>query len=157
MADLRLFFVQEGYQNVATYIASGNIVFDSELPPDVPLLEDSFEDEFGFRSEVFLRDEHQVRSVLDRVPWKDGDGAVEVSFLERPAEPEAAAALEATAVAPEWLAVSGIEVFFLRVGKGVPTTHKETASTRLLDMKMTRRGVSTVRKISERFLQAPTK
>ncbi|MEE8457656.1 MAG: DUF1697 domain-containing protein, partial [Acidimicrobiia bacterium] len=128
-------------------------IFDSDAAPDIDEIEAAFADEFMFQSEVFLRDRDQIRSVLDRVPWTRDDGVIEVSFLERPPVPEAAASLEATAVHPEWLAVSGSEVFFLRVAKEIPTTHKESTSMRILGMKMTGRGLATVTNINDRFLR----
>jgi uncharacterized protein (DUF1697 family) len=152
MTDLAQFFRDCGYAAVSTYIASGNVIFDSDAPPDIAGIESAFQHEFSFPSEVFLRDRDQIRSIVDRAPWTDLAGVTEVSFLERAPTPEAAAALEATAVAPEELAVSGSEVFFLRIGKGTPTVHKETTAMRLLGMKMTRRGLATVVKIHERFL-----
>lgn len=152
MVDLVRFFGDCGYDNVSTYIGSGNVIFDSEPPPDVDQIEVAFEDEFMFRSEVFLRDRGQIRSILDRVPWTGDDGVIEVSFLERPPVPEAAASLEASAVRPEQLAVSGSEVFFLREAKEIPTTHKESTSIRILGMKMTRRGLATVTNIFDRFI-----
>ncbi len=152
MVDVARFFRDRGYTNVTTYIASGNVIFDSDLPPDVEQIENAFEDEFLFRSEVFLRDRDQIRSILGRVPWTEVDGVIEVSLLEYPPIPEAATALEATAVHPEKLSVSDSEVFFLRAGKGVPTTHKESTSMQILGQKMTRRGLATVNKIHDRFV-----
>ncbi len=152
MAELARVFENCGYADVSTHIASGNVIFDSVSPPDVEQIESAFEDCFKFRSEVFLRDRDQICSILKRVPWTRDDGVIEVSFLERQPTPEAATSLEATAVHPEGLAVSGSEVFFLRVGKEVPTTHKESTSMRILAMKMTRRGLVTVTKIHDRFL-----
>jgi uncharacterized protein (DUF1697 family) len=152
MADLRQVYVDLGYSEAATYIATGNVIFDSSKPPNVPLLESAFRRAFGFSAEVFLRDADEIRSLLVRIPWKDTDGVVEVSFLESDADPEAARVLEETAVEPEALVVSGSEVLFLREGGGLPTTHKESTSTRILGMTMTRRGLATIRKINERFL-----
>jgi hypothetical protein len=90
--------------------------------------------------------------LLKRIPWQDSNGVVEVSFLEARHHPESARALEATAVVPEALVVSNSEILFLREGKGLETTHKESTSMRILGMKMTRRGEATVRQIHDRFL-----
>lgn len=155
MVDLRRVYVDLGYTDAATYIATGNVIFESDSRPDASLLESAFEETFGFHSEVFLRDENEIKSVLARIPWRDTDGSVEVSFLETVADIESARALEATAVRPEALSVSDSEVFFLREGNGVPTTHKESTSIRILGMKMTRRGLSTVQQINSRFLAQP--
>ncbi len=152
MADLADFFRDNGYENVSTFIASGNVIFDSRTRPEIAALEDAFEREFLFRSEVFLRSGDEVRSVLERAPLPGAGHVVEVSFLERHPDAEAADELERTAVGPEELLVSGAEVFFVRVGGGAPTTHKESDSMRILGLKMTRRGLATVARIHDRFL-----
>lgn len=152
MADLADFFRDCGYENVSTFIASGNVIFDSRTTPEVTVLEDAFERQFSFRSEVFLRTSDEVRSILDRTPSTATGFVVEVSLLERQPHGEAADVLEATAIPPEELLVSGAEVFFVRVGGGAPTAHKESNSMRILGMKMTRRGLATVANIHDRFL-----
>jgi uncharacterized protein (DUF1697 family) len=153
MADLRSVYTETGLSNVETYIASGNVVFDAANPPSAPHLQEIFEERFGFTSEIFLRTSDELRTVVESVPWEPGFQVVEVSFLGRVPQRDDALALERSAVAPEALAVSGREVFFRRGGKGAPTTHKESTSIELLGMNMTRRGLATVQKIANRFLQ----
>jgi uncharacterized protein (DUF1697 family) len=152
MADLRELYASLGYREAATYIATGNVIFDSDSAPDVARLEEAFEARFGFASEVFLRDEEEIATLLERVPWTSEEGVAEVSFLEFEADAEAGRALEATGVQPEALHVLGREVLFLREGGGAPTTHKESTSMKILGMKMTRRGLATVRKIHDKHL-----
>ena len=152
MIDLRRVYTDLGFANVVTFIATGNVIFDSDVRPDTSRLEDAFEEAFGFSSEVFLRDAGQIAAMLERIPWHDSDGVVEISFLEARPDPESARALEATAFEPEALVVRDSEVLFLREGKGLETTHKESTSMRILGMKMTRRGAATVRQIDHRFL-----
>ena len=152
MADLREMYISLGYHDPATYIATGNVIFDSESSPDVARLEQAFEARFGFASEVFLRDEEEIATLLKCVPWASDEGVAEVSFLEFNADEDAARTLEATALEPEALLVLDREVLFLREGGGMPTTHKESTSMKLLGMKMTRRGLATVRKIHDKYL-----
>jgi uncharacterized protein (DUF1697 family) len=152
MLDLRDVYVGLGYADAVTYIATGNVIFESGSIPDIAQLESAFEAKFGFASEVFLRDEEEIVALLDRIPWRGTDGVVEVSFLEFSPHARAARELEATAVEPEALSVAGREVMFLRQGGGLPTAHKESTSMRILGMKMTRRGMSTVQKIFDKFL-----
>jgi len=154
MVDLRAIYESMGYADVATYIATGNVIFDAPSPPLVAELEDRFLERFGFASEVFLRTAFDIRSIVEAVPWTGDDDVVEVSFLEREPQSAQARALEATATEPEVLVVAGREVFFLRgLGRGVATIHKESTSMRILDMKMTRRGVSTIKQIDARYVQ----
>lgn len=155
MVDLRQVYVEAGLQEVATHRASGNVIFESSGPPDVSGLELAFTARFGFPAEVFLRSSEQISRVLDAVPWAESDGITEISFLERVPGADAARELEATARAPEVLVVSGREVLFLRNGRSADTVHKESTSMRILGMKMTRRGVSTVREIHDGFPATP--
>jgi len=149
---LRDVFVAGGFENVATYIASGNVIFDAETPPLPTKLEGAFEQHVGFRAEVFLRRSSEICAVLDRVPWRNDSGVIDVSFLEQEPDPVRARTLEASSVAPEQIVVIGTEVYFLRTGRGVPTTHKESFTVEMLGMSTTRRGLATIERISERFL-----
>lgn len=152
MADLRDVYASLGYPEAATYIATGNVIFDSDHVPDIGRLEEAFEARFGFASEVFLRNEEEIATLLESVPWTSDRGVAEVSFLEFDTDRDAARALEATAVEPEALRVLDREVLFLREGGGAPTMHKESTSMKILGMKMTRRGIATVRKIYDKHL-----
>lgn len=152
MADLRAVFADGGYPDAATHIATGNVIFEWDATPDVAAMEAFLDDGFGFENRVFLRSADEIESLLSAVPWTDPDDLVEVSFVEDVPDAASSRALEATAVEPERLLVVGREVLFLREGKGLPTTHKESATERLLGMKTTRRGMATVQAIWDRFL-----
>ena len=153
MADLRAVYEELGYAGVATHIASGNVIFDAPSPPPALELEAAFHDRFAFVSEVFLRSSADMCSIIEAVPWKGENDVVEVSFLEREPESPSVRELEASAVDPEALAVTGREVFFLRgLGRGVPTIHKESTSVSILGMKMTRRGMATIRQVHTRYV-----
>lgn len=154
MADVRAAFMDAGYEDVATYLASGNAVVTSATRPAEAAVSGVVADRFGFESEAFVRSRSEVRSILDRVPWDPATGLIEVSFLDTMPNQEAARSLEATAVPPEALVVSEHEVFLRRVGGGVESTHKEETTARMLGAVTTRRGLRTVQGIYDRFLQA---
>ena len=153
MADLRRVFAAAGYPDAATHLATGNVVFERDAPPD-PLAVEAFLDQaLGFHNRVFLRSAPEIERLLEAIPWRRPGDLVEVSFLEREPDPRAARALEATAEPPEALRVVGREVLFLREGKGIPTVHKESTTERILGTVTTRRGIATVAGIAERFLR----
>lgn len=153
MADLRDLYETLGYRDVDTHLATGNVIFEASSPPLPVDLEDSFYDRFGFVSDVFLRSNAEIQDLVNDVPWKGEGDVVEVSFLEEAPDLGAVRALEATAVAPEELAVVRRETFFLRgLGRGVQTIHKESTAMKILDMRMTRRGMATVVGLQERYL-----
>lgn len=145
-------FTSAGLEDVATHIASGNVIFEAASPPLPGDLERAFERRIGFHSAVFLRRSDAIRSLLDHVPWQDGDETVDVSFLAEEPDPADARRLESTASAPEQIMVIGTEVFFLRAGRGTPPTHKEAVTVEILGVSTTRRGLRTIEQIYEQFL-----
>lgn len=90
MADLREAFETAGYTAVRTYIQSGNVVFESDLPPAVVHnnLEAILERRVGVPLVIVLRSEVELRSVVDQAPA--GFGAQpdrfhsDVLFLKEP-------------------------------------------------------------------------
>jgi uncharacterized protein (DUF1697 family) len=152
MAHLREVFVQAGFPDAETHLATGNVIFERSVLPDAAAMEQFLDEGLGFANRVFLRSSEEIDALLAAVPWTDPGDLVEVSFLEGTPDDEASRSLEATAVEPECLMVVGWEVLFLREGKGIPTVHKESTTVRLLGMETTRRGMATVRGIRDRFL-----
>ena len=151
MADLAAAYRDAGYADVATFLASGNVVLSSARPPDPAALSSVVAQSFGFESEAFVRTGHDLAAIIEHNPWPEPDALVEVSFLEREPLPDVARALEAVVEPPEALAVRGAEAFFLREGKGIETLHKEATTAKMLGQVTTRRGMRTVRDMHERF------
>lgn len=76
MADLRSCVADLGASDVATYIQSGNVLFDGgETPPAtwISRLETGLADRFGYGARVALRSHDELRSVVAGAP--DGFGA----------------------------------------------------------------------------------
>lgn len=75
MADLRRCFEEQGYDEVSTYIQSGNVLFETDAPSGA--LEDEVETmlerHLGVPIRVMLRSHRQLRNVITRAP--DGFGA----------------------------------------------------------------------------------
>jgi uncharacterized protein (DUF1697 family) len=107
-----------GFEDVKTYVQSGNVVFRTklrDLKKVAKLIEDAIEKEFGFHSDVHLRTTAEMREVVAKNPFaKRKDvipGKLLVSFL--PSAPSASACekLAAMDIAPEELHVVGREMF----------------------------------------------
>ena len=88
---LRGVFEGLGYQHVASVLASGNILFDSE-ESDVPALEQriegAFTGELGITSSTIIRNQGELRNLLDSDPFPDlthGSGTyLTATFLKYP-------------------------------------------------------------------------
>jgi uncharacterized protein (DUF1697 family) len=119
MAALKSHFEALGMAGVATYITSGNVVFDSgarSQPALAKRLEDGLEPLLGFRSEVFLRRADELAAIAARGRrWAEAGGAgttVHVGFLA--AEPAAAqaAAVAALATSVDRFEIDGRELIW---------------------------------------------
>ena len=72
MSDLRVGCEEAGLENVRTILATGNIIFDSDLPASSVsgILTDILKS-YNLDNEIFLRSPQDLRLVLDFAPFPD--------------------------------------------------------------------------------------
>jgi uncharacterized protein (DUF1697 family) len=73
MARLRAAVAQAGFEDVATYIASGNLFFDSKLRSKAKIvegLEAAMRDELGFEVPVALRTVAELEALVESNPFE---------------------------------------------------------------------------------------
>nr|WP_272210042.1 DUF1697 domain-containing protein [Marinicella sp. W31]MDC2875898.1 DUF1697 domain-containing protein [Marinicella sp. W31] len=111
MADLKALCLKVGFEDVATYIQSGNVVFSSQLgaAQAAALLNTTLETHMGKAPGVFLRTHDELSALLAVCPFSKQPGnKVSVVFFDEAFDP---ALLETmTAPAGEQAAVIGREV-----------------------------------------------
>ena len=75
MPDLRDAFSEAGATEVATYIQSGNVLFEGDQDQDawVRRFEQVLADRFGYRGRVTLRSRRQLRAIVDGAPHGFGE------------------------------------------------------------------------------------
>ena len=95
MAELRALCEELGFTSVATYVQSGNIVFDTATRKEATVseaLEEAIRNRFGFDVAVMTRTASEIAVVAERNPFlreaKSDPTRVYVSFL--PSRPTAA-------------------------------------------------------------------
>lgn len=74
MEDLQRVFESLGFSGVKTFIASGNIVFETEYPDSAALMhtiEQALNAEFGFDIAVMLRKVDDLRALVQKNPFKN--------------------------------------------------------------------------------------
>jgi len=104
MADLKACFEEGGFENVATYIASGNVLFESGERSAARLtrrIEDLLAARFNhYKASVVLRSKTQMRTVFEQAPKgfgsQPGRYLSDVVFLKSPLR--AAAVLKILAI-----------------------------------------------------------
>ena len=96
MADLKACFEDRGFEDVATYIASGNVFFDSPERSAAKLtrqIEKALTTRFGYTATVVIRSRSQMRSVVESAPKGFGSQPSrylsDVLFLKPPTRPAA--------------------------------------------------------------------
>lgn len=123
--ELRRHFEAIGFEEVATFRASGNVIFatpgseaEAELAQRV---EAELGERLGYEVPVFLRSIGEVAAIAAREPFAakavaESKGKLQVSFLQR--KPSAAAQKKAVAAATEedLLAIEGRELYWLPSG-----------------------------------------
>lgn len=108
MAELRSIAQELGATNVSTYIASGNLLVDTDDPAFDTRLEQTIEQRFGFFREAISRSPGQLQAALDAHPFAVETDAKfhHVYFLLAEPTPDQIDALLSRGL-PESLAVIG--------------------------------------------------
>ena len=155
MADLRTAFEALGFVAVETFIASGNVLFDTAETDEEKLervIERALEAGFGYPIETFVRTIDELAEIATRDPFGRADpGAdsrsVYVAFLGRRPTPEAVSRLVDLATDDDAFAVVGREAYWLRRG-GIGTSRFSGGLLeKILGMPATMRGMPTLEKI----------
>ena len=159
MDDLRRRFESLGLSDVETFIASGNVIFDSPRAGAKALereIESSLEQALGYKVATFLRTTRELAAVARHKPFAAAELEAEgnvlyVAFLaDKPGE-EAARKLLSYATAVDDFRVEGREVYWLR-RKGLGESKFSGALLeRALGAQATVRNSTTVRKLAAKY------
>lgn len=146
MADLKAELEGLGYDDVWTYINSGNAAFRSPLGRAKlePQIEAALLDACGFEVETFVRTAAQVHAIVDRDPFGTvPDGVTHmVAFLRKAPSASGRKAIEAMSGDVDELQVHGAEVHWRIEGKSLDTELKAK------DWKAAGAGLNTTRNIT---------
>lgn len=95
MEHLRQMYADMGYKNVASYIQTGNVYFESRAANTDNIarkIEKHLEKQLGFEVETFVYDVEELSDVIKNDPFKDieddGNAVVYIGFLQQVPEQE---------------------------------------------------------------------
>jgi uncharacterized protein (DUF1697 family) len=158
MDALRRLFEEWGGANVATFIASGNVVFDSSKR-SASAAERSIEDHLrralGYPVGTFLRTIPELAAIAARAPFaaaEYGAGAtLFVGFMKE--TPEAAVARTVAALSDDAnsFAIGGRELYWLRRRDPVEPAGTGPPLERIVGSPITVRNVNTVRRLAAKY------
>jgi uncharacterized protein (DUF1697 family) len=145
MAVLKKICGDAGFSRVETYIASGNVVFDSRLPPNKvkAALEKRLGDHAGRKMSAILRTAAEMKAVLGANPFPNAPAKFNaVFFLDK--APPADALKRATGVVGEKMRLGRREIYvYYPTGMGKSKLKIPAAAAG------TARNMNTVAKLAE--------
>jgi uncharacterized protein (DUF1697 family) len=116
MAELRALFSEAGYEDVRTYVQSGNIILRGNTKP-ADLERDAarlISERFGFDVPVIVRTRTDLARVVKRNPLggvADDPKRYQVSFLSEKPDPSVAGRLRSLAAETEAVVIHGREIY----------------------------------------------
>ena len=72
MAELRILLTDLGFQNVQTYIQSGNVIFQSSEKNSFKLeeiIQNAIKSHFGFEVSVIVKTTSELQTIFDACPF----------------------------------------------------------------------------------------
>ena len=158
MEDLRANFEHLGLSRVETYIASGNVIFETRAT-GVPALERKIEDRLkaalGHEVATFLRTVEEVADIARHEAFPEAAiktaGANCVGFLTQPLSREQAKLLTTFANSIDSFHLNGREIYWLsRVGQS-ESKFSNAVLEKALKIRATFRGIKTIRGLTAKF------
>lgn len=120
MEELRQHFRMPGIENIATYIQSGNVVFDTDVPDMVALraaIEQQLFTVLGYSVTVLLRSHDELRRIVAANPFAglpaDDGRSLSITFLSAPPAAQLVDALPAVSGKRDEVRVVGTDAYIL--------------------------------------------
>ncbi len=151
MDHLRKLFTSFGFENAETFIASGNVIFETKAT-STATVEDQIEEgllaELGYEVITFVRTPKELAEIVAHQPFEQA--ASVVGFLKRP--PTAAAVSEALGwdIGDEEVAIHGKELYWRHGGRMSDSALTGIKIERTLGPG-TLRNLNTVAKIAAKY------
>ena len=153
MDQLRALAESAGLANVSTFIASGNVLFDSRKSPSAveATIEKSLASALGYEVATMVRSGNDLAAILEYVSSNglaaNADVTLYVGFLKNTPQPAAIRAVEAMSNHVDTLAVHGRELYWQCRKSFSESTIQPPRLGRALEVPITTRNITTVRKL----------
>lgn len=153
MDALKTIFESAGLENVATFIASGNVIFDSPKRAATleNLLEETLETNLGYRVATFVRSVAELQEIAQRQPFARRDGKTYIGFLKKRPDAATTTALLSLRTEVDDLEVVGRELYWLNRGAFAESKLSGGLLEKTLKGETTLRNTNTVEKIAAKY------
>jgi uncharacterized protein (DUF1697 family) len=162
MDELRGLFARMGFAGVETFIASGNVVFDSRAKGGAALekkIEAGLARALGYEVRTFLRTGSEIAAIAAFAPftpkqWETGATRV-VGFLAAPLSRDARSALMKLRSATDDFHVNGREIYWVSTLGQSQSKISNVLLERRLQTSTTFRGINTIQRLTAKYAFAP--
>ena len=159
MDRLRKLFESLGLSNVETFIASGNVIFDSPAEDGRTLekqIEDCLRKSLGFEVATFVRSASELETIAGYRPFMPPEFSAEgnslyIAFLSDPPSGEAQQRLMAFRSEVDNFRVHGREVYWLCRKRMSESAFSGTLLEKTIGMPATMRNATTVKKLAAKY------
>lgn len=151
MDVLKAIFETAGFRNVATFIASGNVLFDSKASPDGQerKIEALLQKELGWRVDTFVRSIPELAALAKANPFPDtAEGVTHVGFTAEPPDAAACAKVGALATGLDQFHFEGRDLYWHCAGRSSDSPFSGAVFEKILRRPATFRNIKTVRKLA---------
>lgn len=158
MDHLRGIFESLGFSDVETFIASGNVIFETHSK-DAAALErmigKKLEEVLGYEVATFLRSDSELAGVANYKPFSspqmDTATALNIAFLTKPLNDREKKLLASLKSDIDDFRAHGREVYWLCLKKQSGSKFSNAVLEKTLGRKSTLRGLNTVKKMAEKY------
>jgi uncharacterized protein (DUF1697 family) len=159
MDKLRGHFEDMGFENVESFIASGNIIFETERVDRRALeqpIEAHLEEALGYEVATFVRTVEEVGEIAGYTPFvkamleRDGSNLY-VGFVAEPPDNKAVERLHGHATEIDSFHVNGREVYWLCNTSSSQSDFSGAKLERALGRPATMRNIRTVRRLAKKY------
>ncbi|NOX69354.1 MAG: DUF1697 domain-containing protein [Gammaproteobacteria bacterium] len=154
MKELTSLLLDMDFENVRTYIQSGNVVFrsgDSDRPDIASRISNAVEERYGFRIRILIVSETDFQRAIEENPFPiaiDHPKTLHLFFLAATPETPDLAALNNLKLAEESFVLNE-RMFYLHAPQGIGRSKLAQRAEKLLGVPATARNWRTVGKIAE--------
>ena len=158
MDHLRQLFVSLDFANVETFIASGNVIFETKSA-NAKMLEKKIEaklkEALGYEVSTFIRTDTELADIAKYQPFKkselDAAAALNIAFLSDPLDNASVKKLMILKTDIDNFHVHGREMYWLCRKKQSESTFSNAVFEKTLGIRSTLRGANTIQKMAEKY------
>ena len=161
MDHLRRLFESLGFAGVETFIASGNVVFETTSKNAKTLerrIENRLREALGFEVATFLRTDAELAAIANYKPFRQSDldaaAALNVAFLADKLDDKLKQKLMAWRTDIDDFHVHEREIYWLCRKKQSESTFSNAVLEKTLGRQSTLRGANTIKKIAAKYSAA---